>query len=101
MNRIFQVDEVLRIGLDWTGFNVSRQRTVNRDTNVRRFTSNFGPSPLVCCAIWNDLVTTDILEARIHPGTRTSATFDEFLLALFFFEMLPDRRDFGCAFENV
>ena len=38
MNRIFQVDEVLRIGLDWTGFNVSRQQTVNRDTrNILSF----------------------------------------------------------------
>lgn len=87
MNRIFEVDEMLRIGLDWAGFDASRQRTVNRDTNVRRFQSYFGSSPLVCSAIWKDLVTSDIQEARIHPGT--SATLDKFLLTLYFLKGYP------------
>ena len=87
MNRVFASDEVLQIGLDWAGFDVSRQCTVHRDTNVRRFHSNFGSSPLVCSAVWKDLVTTDIPEARINPGT--SATFDKFLLALFFLKCYP------------
>jgi hypothetical protein len=87
MNRIFEVDEMLRIGLDWAGFDVSRQSTVNLDTNVRRFQSNFGSSPLVCSALWKDLVTTDIPEARIHP--KTSATLDKYLLALYFLKGYP------------
>ena len=92
MNRIFEVDEMLRIGLDWAGFDASRQRTVNRDANVRRFQScYFGSSPLVCSAIWKDLVTSDIQEARIHPGT--SATLDKFLLTLYFLKAILPLRE--------
>ena len=51
------------------------------DTNVRRFKSHFGSSPVVCAAIWDDLISTYILEARVVP---VPGALDKFFLCMFF-----------------
>lgn len=75
------VDDMLRIGLDLAGFHSSRQQQVQRGTNIRRFQSHYGSSPLVCTAIWEDLLTTDIREACVAP---MPGVIDKFFLSLYF-----------------
>ena len=75
------VDDILRIGLILAGFQMSRQQQVQRGTNIRRFQSFYGSSPLVCAKIWEDLLTTDVPEARIIP---VPGALDKFFLSLYF-----------------
>jgi hypothetical protein len=78
-HRVFTADEVLRIGLLCAGFDSSRQLRVQRTTNVQRFQSFYGSSPLVCSAIWEDLFI----------GLPKSASFDKFFMALYFLKEYP------------
>jgi hypothetical protein len=80
-HRVLTLDDMLRIGLDLAGFHISRQEQVQRGTNIRRFQSYYGSSPLVCTTIWEDLLTTDIPEARIAP---MPGAIDKFFLSLNF-----------------
>jgi hypothetical protein len=79
------VDQVLKIGLDWAGFDACRRGRVSRDTNIKRFKSHFGSSPLVCTVIWDDLLTTEIPDARIGRTT----CIDRFFLTLYFLKAYP------------
>jgi hypothetical protein len=83
VNRIFNADEVLRIGLLCAGFDTSRQLRVEGATNVRRFQSYYGSSNLVCSVMWEDLVSSQDIK---HPR---NATFDKFLMALYFLKEYP------------
>ena len=74
-------DEILRFGLLLANFSICKQETVLSEHNIRRFKSHFGSSPLVCAAIWADLISTDIQEARIIPF---AGALDKFFLSLFF-----------------
>ena len=73
-------DEMLRMGLEVAGFDDLRRQKVNRATSVTRFKSYYGSTPLVCAVIWEDLVTAEIPEARIEPGTAPS----KFFLGMYF-----------------
>jgi hypothetical protein len=73
-------DEMLRMGLEVVGFNDLRRQKVNRATSVTRFKSYYGSTPPVCAVIWEDLVTAEIPEARIEPGTAPS----KFFLGMYF-----------------
>lgn len=87
MNRILTVDEVLSIGLLYAGFHAGRQQRVARATNVGRFMSHYGSSPLVCAVIWEDLVTArDIWENQTH---QKGASFEKFLMAMYFLKVYP------------
>ena len=86
MNRIFDANEVLRIGLLCAGFDANRHIRVAEETNVRRFQSHYGSSPLVCSMIWKDLVTAP---GQVLPK---SATFDKFLMALYFLKEYPTKE---------
>ena len=81
MNRIFDANEVLRIGLLCAGFDANRHIRVADETNVRHFQSHYGSSPLVCSMIWKDLVTAPgqvLPKADVsgcwHPDVPRSAT---------------------------
>ena len=50
-------------GLVWAGYDRSRQESVKESTNIGRFKSKYGSTPLVCAQIWEDLQTTEIPEA--------------------------------------
>ena len=54
----------LERGLEAVGFDVARQRTRSA-TRVRRFRASFGTGPGACSAIYQDLQTTQIANARI------------------------------------
>ena len=87
MNCILAVDQVLSIGLLCAGFDTGRQQRVERATNVGRFMSHFGSSPLVCAMIWEDLVTArDIWENQTH---QQAASFENFLMAMYFLKVYP------------
>lgn len=91
---IFTVDQVMRIGLDWAGFDACRRERVIRATNIKRFQSHFGCSPLVCAVIWEDLLTTEIQEARINPAT----TLDKMFLALYLLNVYTTEEKLaGCS----
>ena len=75
MATVLTVDQVLKIGLDWAGFNACRRGRICRDNNIKRFKSHFGSSPLVCTVIWDDLLTTEIPDARIDRTTCIDKTF--------------------------
>ena len=77
-------DAMLRQGLDLAGFHVSRQH-IARATNIRRFQANYGCSPVVCVAIWEELTTTGIPEAHIHPPK--TGTLEKFLMTLYFLKV--------------
>ena len=74
---LLTVDDIQRVGLLLACFHVSRQQRVEQATNIRRFQSFYGSSPLVCSKIWEDLLTTDIPKARIAP---TSGALDRFFM---------------------
>lgn len=78
-------DDFLRIGLDWAGFNAFRQENVNEATNIQRFKSHFGSSPIVYANVWEDLLTTEVDEARINPRSKV----ENFFLSLYFLNVYP------------
>jgi hypothetical protein len=78
--RIVTPDDMMQIGLEHGGYS---ERQINRaglPLRYNRFKSWFGSHPVVCAQIWEDLLTTDIIEARIRP----TDDLDHFLMALFF-----------------
>jgi hypothetical protein len=94
-HHVLTVDDMLRIGLDLAGFHISRQEQVQRGTNIRRFQSHYGSSPLVCTTIWEDLLTTDIPEARIDP---MPGAIDKFFLSLYFLKVYASEEKLaGCS----
>jgi len=56
---------IISLGLTATGYDEHRQRRAKYSTNVRRFRSRFGADPATVCAMFHDLQTTTIPEARI------------------------------------
>jgi hypothetical protein len=65
--RLFLTDEMMRMGLQQVGFDLQRQANTNRAANVKRFQAHYGSSPLVCAVIWEDLVASNTLKARVKP----------------------------------
>lgn len=84
------------MGLKRAGFDAVQQQRVKRETNVRRFKSHFGSSPLVYAAIWEDLATTDIPEARISAR----ADLDKFFLGLYFLKEYPTEEKLAGSFDT-
>ncbi|KAI2492569.1 hypothetical protein MHU86_21990 [Fragilaria crotonensis] len=82
---LLTADDFLRIGLDWAGFNAFRRENVNEATNIQRFKSHFGSSPIVYANVWEDLLTTEVDEARINPRSKV----ENFFLSLYFLNVYP------------
>ncbi len=57
--------EIMGHGLVWAGYDRFRQENVKESTNIGRFKSKYGSTPLVCAQIWEDLQTTEIPEAHV------------------------------------
>ena len=58
-------EQFLERGLVTIGFDVARQRRTRGATQIRRFRASFGAGPGACSAIYRDLQTTQIANARI------------------------------------
>jgi hypothetical protein len=83
---ILTEDEMLFAGLEALGWEVRRLKIFKRNTNIDRFRGMFGINPDVCAQLWEDLQTTDIVEAWIHPDDRDLLTL---FMALHFLKRYP------------
>jgi hypothetical protein len=94
---LYTPDRMLEMGLELAGFDLSeRQCRVKRDTNVRRFKSHYGSSPLVCAAIWENLMITTIPEARISPRMNP----EKFFLGMYFLKEYPTEEKIAGVFKT-
>jgi hypothetical protein len=81
--RILSPVEMLHRGLGMAGFDEDRIARVENPLNQRRFRSWFGSNSNVCAQIWEDLLTTEIEEARIPLNANPVC----FLMALHFLKV--------------
>ena len=65
-------------------------------TNQRRFKNYFGSTPYVCTLIWEDLQTTEILEARVE---KKDINIEHFLMAMHFLKTYPKEYEREVAFD--
>jgi hypothetical protein len=93
--RIVTADEIMRQGLELAGFDHRRINSSGRVGNYRRFKAWYGSSPIVYAQIWEDLLTTEIAEARIRPKD----DLDHFLLALYFLRTYPTEANRSGIFK--
>jgi hypothetical protein len=78
--RIVSPDDMMERGLELGGFSARQIEHAGLKLKYSRFKSWFGSQPVVYAQIWEDLLTTDIAEARILPKD----DLDYFLMALHF-----------------
>ena len=64
---IYTPDEIMKIGLRFAGYKKRRIRRAKEKTNIERFRGHFGSDPHIYAAIWEDLQTTNVEEARVGP----------------------------------
>jgi hypothetical protein len=74
-------DEFMSLGLMMGGYGEER---VSQKSNMDRFKSIYGSLPHVYAQLWEDLITTDIAEARIGTGNIRGTTPYNFLIAINF-----------------
>jgi hypothetical protein len=58
--------QIERTGLEWAGWHPVEQKRVCDSTREARFTGHYGIDARTARAIFMDLQTTDIVEAKIH-----------------------------------
>jgi hypothetical protein len=78
-------DETMSRGLKIAGFDLHRVGKAGDNLNQRRFRAWYGSNPNVYARIWEDLLMTEIAEARIP----LEADFDHFLMSLYFLKVYP------------
>jgi hypothetical protein len=81
-------DEMMHKGLKLGGFNERQIKNAGLALKYTRFKSWFGSHPVVYAQIWEDLLTTEIVEARILP----KHDVDYFLMALYFLKTYPNEE---------
>jgi hypothetical protein len=81
--KIVTPDEMMQKGLDHGGFSKRQINSAGPALKLDRFKSWFGSHPIVCAQIWEDLLTTEIVEARILP----TDDIDHFFMALYFLKV--------------
>jgi len=86
---VYPADELLVKGLEMAGYDETRQKRVQRATNLDIFQSHLGSAPVVYAEIWEDLQTTTIPEARIDT-TKRSVTIENFFHAMHFIKRYPE-----------
>jgi hypothetical protein len=98
---ILTADQIMRLGLLQVGFSEARQESASRKTNIERFTAFYGSSPLVCAQIWEDLLTTDLEEARIdtEEARGSGVCFTHFLMTMYFFKIYPTMMQIQGPFD--
>jgi hypothetical protein len=58
--------QILQYGLEIVGFDVARQRRTRAADNIERFRAAYGVGPGACSAVYKDLQTTLVPDARIN-----------------------------------
>ena len=84
--QVIAPDEMLRRGLSLAGYDFQRQQRVTRASNVSRFKSCYGSWPIVYVAMLEDMQTTTIRAAYVHPK---DLVLENFLMALHFLYCYP------------
>ena len=69
MALLLDVDQMMFKGLSLVGYTERRQKNVNRLANVQRFQADFGKSPSVLRALWNELQQTELESVRLSNPT--------------------------------
>jgi hypothetical protein len=64
---IVSPDDMMHQGLELGGFSERQIQNAGLALKYSRFKRHFGSHPVVCAQIWEDLLTTEIVEARILP----------------------------------
>jgi len=89
----YSPDEILQRGLELAGYDITRQKVCRR-TNLQRFKSAYGSSPIILSIIWCDLQTTSNPKCRIDA--LASKNIDMFFLAFnFLFEYGTEHNEAG------
>jgi hypothetical protein len=89
-------DEMLRKGLILVGWEPQRQVTVREEKKLDRFKSFYGSTPTVLAKIYEDLQTTDIVDARINARKHSC---DKFLMTAYFFKIYPSEAMMAGTFK--
>ncbi|CAB9525015.1 hypothetical protein SEMRO_1617_G286340.1 [Seminavis robusta] len=90
--QVLTPEEMLQHGMKLIGWN---ERQLRRKSKKRwrkwciLFAADFGAKPHVVCQIWEDLQTTALKEAYLHPNQRN---LDQFLYALHFLKAYPTEK---------
>ena len=95
---LYSPSQILCLGLDLLGIEEKRRLRCRRSMLMAWFKSHYGSSALVLCAVWEDLVTTDLPDARIDP---TKARLDYFLMANYYLRLYPTEMVFGVTFNKT
>jgi hypothetical protein len=81
--QLYTAPQVIKVGLELVGFDLGRsdQESV---MNQRRFKAFYGSSYIAIASVWEDLMTTHIVEARLN---REQDCLESFLVAMCFLKV--------------
>ena len=100
--QVMSPDEMLRRGLLLAGYDIQRQLRVKRAANVSRFKSVYGSWPIVYVHMLEDMQTTTISEAYVHPK---ELVLENFLMAVHFLYCYPtgnqQEKEFGICVKTA
>ena len=76
---ILTANEIMKHGLQLVRYTRKRIKRAKTKRNIERFKGHFGSQPVVVAQIWEDLQTTQIVEAQVLPQ---DLHLDHFLMAM-------------------
>ncbi len=92
---VLTAEEMLWKGLELAGFD-RRYTTANHKQLLVRFKAFYGSEPIVYAQIWEDLLKTNVADARVPTNI---ADVDAFLLAIHFLKVYPTENNQAALFR--
>jgi hypothetical protein len=90
-------DEMLKIGLRLAGYKQLQMDRAKKDTTIEWFKTQYGSTPAVVAAIWEDLQLTETPEAQhVHVKDRK---IKYFLIALHLLKQYPTKYEREAKFD--
>lgn len=83
---VLTADEIMKHGLKLVKYTRRRIKRAKTIRNIERFKGHFGSQPVVVAQIWEDLQTTQVVEARVPP---VDLHLDHFLMAMHHLKRYP------------
>lgn len=97
---IYAPEDVMSMGLRLVGFDDRRIQNAGDILNHRRFRAWYGSNPNVYATLWEDLLTTDNVEARLPTKLMgRQAAFNHFLMCLHFLKAYPVEEHRAATFK--
>jgi hypothetical protein len=87
-------NEMLSVGLQYIGFDVTKRFNVRESTNIDRFRSAYGASPLVC-----SLIFCDVQEQEIGEATISKPKVKHFLMSMHWLKRYPVESIMSSTFK--